>query len=78
MSRYIDAEDVIEHAEVNGERKDFIRKLTDYLMDAPTIDIVQCGECIYPKEYDGFYKCNYSAVWRKATDSCSYGERSER
>lgn len=38
MSKYIDIDDVIEHAEVNGEDKDFIRKLTDYLMDAPTIE----------------------------------------
>ena len=38
MSKYIDIDDAIEHAEVNGEDKDFIRKLTDYLMDAPTIE----------------------------------------
>ena len=37
-ARLVNANDVIEHAEVNGEDKGFILKLTDYLMDAPTIE----------------------------------------
>lgn len=60
------------------------RRVVDYetfarsmLKDVPEQDIVRCKECIYSKESDGFYKCNYSAVWRKSTDYCSYGERSE-
>ena len=35
--KYIDGHDVIEHAEVNGESREFIRKLTDYIEDAPVV-----------------------------------------
>lgn len=35
--KLIDGHSVIEHAEVNGESRDFIRKLMDYLEDAPAL-----------------------------------------
>lgn len=35
--KLIDVQEVVEHAEVNGESRDFIRKLIDYLEDAPAI-----------------------------------------
>jgi len=36
--KLIDGHDVIEHAEVNGENRDFIKKLTDYIEDAPVVE----------------------------------------
>lgn len=36
--KLIDGHDVIEHAEVNGESRDFIKKLTDYIEDAPVVE----------------------------------------
>ena len=35
--RLIDADDVIEHAAVNGEDGEFIRKLADYIDDAEAV-----------------------------------------
>lgn len=53
-----------------------------YLDNAPSIDIVRCGECKYNKTW----KCplQYNFLWRDtpsphypgANDYCSYGERS--
>ena len=36
--RLIEAEELVEHAEVNCESKDFVRKLMDYVADAPTVE----------------------------------------
>ena len=36
--KIIDGHDVIEHAEVNGEDRAFIRKLTDYIEDADVVE----------------------------------------
>ena len=36
--KLIDGHDVIEHAEVNGESREFIRKLMDYIEDAPVVE----------------------------------------
>lgn len=36
--KLIDGHDVIEHAEVNGESREFIRKLTDYIEDADVVE----------------------------------------
>ena len=33
--RLIDADDLLEHAEVNGESEEFVNKLSDYIKDAP-------------------------------------------
>ena len=35
--KLIDVQEVVEHAEVNGESLEFIRKLIDYLEDAPAL-----------------------------------------
>ena len=43
--KIIDGHDVIEHAEVNGERREFIRILMDYIEDAPVVEPKQ-GEWI--------------------------------
>ena len=36
--KLINGHDVIEHAEVNGESRDFIKKLTDYIEDADVVE----------------------------------------
>lgn len=36
--KLIDGHDVIEHAEVNGESREFIRKLMDYIEDADVVE----------------------------------------
>ena len=40
--KIIDGHDVIEHAEVNGESREFIRKLTDYIEDADEVETLYC------------------------------------
>ena len=35
--KLIDGQNIIEHAEVNGENRDFIRKLMDYIEDEPAL-----------------------------------------
>ena len=48
--KIIDGHDVIEHAEVNGESREFIRKLTDYIEDAPVVEPKQ-GKWIRKKSW---------------------------
>ena len=72
MSRWIDAEWL--KGQINITFWAEIGKIID---NAPSIDIVRCKECIYPKESGGFYRCNYSVNWRNADDFCSYGERED-
>ena len=63
------------HSLVDGTARINLRLAKNIIEDMPAIDIVQCKECIYPKESGGFYRCNYSVNWRNADDFCSYGER---
>ena len=37
--KLINADDLLEHAEVNGESEEFIRKLDDYIKDAPRVNM---------------------------------------
>ena len=39
--KLIDGQGIIEHAEVNGESREFIRKLLDYIEDEPAIGTKQ-------------------------------------
>ena len=52
-----------------------ITKVINVIKDAPSIDIVQCGEC----KYDGTWKCPWRNTqvprYPSANDFCSYGER---
>lgn len=82
--RLIDADELMAKWEelrnrlTDGSRAaDIIGAMINDVYSVPSIDIIRCKECIYPKERDGFYRCNYSAIWRNADDSCSYGERRE-
>lgn len=52
--KIIDGHDVIEHAEVNGEDRAFIRKLTDYIEDAPVVE-PKTGDLI--KREDALLEC---------------------
>ena len=58
--KIIDGHDVIEHAEVNGESREFIRKLTDYIEDADVVE-PKTGEWIYtndPLRLDDEWACS--------------------
>ena len=76
--RYIDGHDAIEHAEVNGEDKDFIRKMTDYIEDAKAV--VLCKDCTKVREEGGHANCNgwlvcrYTGKTVNEDDFCSRGE----
>lgn len=82
MSRYINADSLIEHAEVNGEDKAFIRKLLDYMDDNENedVDVVFCHECIHMKESGGhancwgYLKCRLTGKSVDPEDFCSKGE----
>lgn len=84
MSRYIEAEWLKEHIEVisyegmwhTTETDEFVA--VDNINQAPTIDIVRCGECMHNGSYDT--DCPFG--WRngewnlpKPCDFCSYGEK---
>lgn len=51
--KLICADDLLEHAEVNGESEEFVNKLSDYIKDAPKMNrqgvwqrsALYCSEC---------------------------------
>lgn len=84
MSRWIDAEALIDTLGVSDEEIDF----KEILRDAPSIDIVRCKECRHRvveeqswSEYNEYCDlwCDGNGYWASvnADDFCSYGERSE-
>ena len=76
MSRYIDADALAYIVASNGDA-DFINKVTRLMIDAPSIDIVRCKECI-KRMRDDCPMCNCCKLDRVPTeddDFCSYGER---
>ena len=87
MSRYIDAEWLKEHIEVisyegmwhTTETDEFVA--VDNINQAPSIDIVRCGECRRVREDGGHANCNgylYCRKWKTLVDEdgyCSWGER---
>jgi hypothetical protein len=85
MSRYIDADDVLELLNLmydNQEDKDDpynvgVMGAINYIKHkAPSIDIVRCGECKHSRgvlEY-----CAIDHWVGGADDFCSYGSRSEK
>ena len=81
MSRYIDADALIERVTGNGLKpitEQIFHKLID---DAPTIDavsVVRCKECKHWNEEDHWCNIRDSYGWDyKADDFCSYGEPKE-
>ena len=83
MSKYVNVDDVLEHAQVNCEDAGFIMKLTDYLLDDAE-ELLMCKDCRFYKEYGG-HQCGtwYSGYTRcmkfhqdvDYDDFCSKGER---
>lgn len=59
--KIICADDLLKHAEVNGESEEFIRKLDDYIKDAPTIEERKKGKWIL---VNGRTAINCSVCWR--------------
>lgn len=74
MARYIDAEWLKD--ELGDTNMDiYTDEVKEYINDAPSIDIVQCGECkhwVY--NFNGCARNPCTEPWY-ATDFCNYGER---
>ena len=70
MSRYIDAEWLLGVAKLSNGVADI-----DDIYNAPTIDIVRCGEC----KWEWTMKCppHRMGLIHDSSDFCSYGERRE-
>ena len=80
MSRYIDADALIE--EMHGSFVDSVEERTaiEIVNDAPSIDIVRCKECKYCRyqNADDAYICKKTGHSMYTTEHfCSYGERRE-
>lgn len=78
MSRYVDANALAHKVVINGDA-DFINKVTKLMIDALSIDICFCEECMFADEepiVDGRYWC---AVHQCFMHFCSDGkEKSKR
>ena len=76
MSKYIKLEDA-EKLLTNALRiaQGFDEPLEKSLVDLPTIDIVECKDCVKHKTH----KCHmaFDLIATEDNDFCSYGERSE-
>lgn len=75
MSRYIDKDKVLKIVNDMTECEDDYKRITNWVYNMPTIDIVRCKEC----KYDGTWKCRWRNTqipsYPSADDYCSYGER---
>ena len=71
--RLINANDVIEHAEVNGESPEFVRKLIDYI-DAHVIGPGKWVDAIgNPTQADYSVYCNRCGKWSEyRTEYCPH------
>jgi hypothetical protein len=82
MSRWIEVEPLMDKAkEYGGYYEDTVYAvpLAD-IEEAPSIDLVRCGECKYWSNCNSNYnhRCSRSKnfdVWTRADDFCSYGCR---
>ena len=88
MSKYINADD-IENAKFQAEnlrgmgdgvayRVGWNEAIDAIIENAPTIDIVRCGECknFHDRAYP-YSICGRTSTKAEDDDFCSYGERSE-
>ena len=75
MSRYIDADHAEFRLQCCGTYHGVIAfdTVKAVLNDAPSIDIVRCGECRYRSEASSI--CDKMNKVMLADDYCSYGER---
>lgn len=69
MRRYIDADALAYMVACNGNA-DFINKVTELMVEALSIDVVTCGECIYRNNRK---KCPMR-VFTGDNDFCSCGK----
>ena len=82
MSKYVNIDDVLEHAQVNCEDAGFIMKLTDYLLDEAE-EVVTCGRCRHCHVKERLFKgqkttyciCSENSRYVEAEDYCAWGER---
>ena len=79
MNRWIDGEWLLNFFEpYPNDYQTPLGSLRACVDDAPSIDIVRCGECKYWLDGSGLCKHwskLYGSVLTKADDFCSYGER---
>ena len=91
MSRYIKFDDAVKimacemYAEAQSQGydvdgiEDFMPEAKAWITDAPSIDIVRCGECIFADEdaKAEMYRCLRASFpyWHTADHSCSDGFR---
>ena len=78
MSRWINADALIAETKMDIEDDGLQEKMVFYrINEAPSIDIVRCGECKRANhELSGVY-CGISDVLMGEDGFCSIGERSE-
>ena len=71
MSKWIDADALIADLDKGLWGKDYDKALAEAIIqDAPSIDIVRCGEC----KLGGTEDCPMDEIYSE--NYCSYGERS--
>ena len=84
MSRYIDADEVLEQIrkKLGIKSLDYLleaeRQIVDVIQSAPSIDICFCEECMYADEKpiaDGRYWCALHQCFMRF---CSYGKEESR
>ena len=77
MSRYAEVEQLIANLDNGLWGKDWDKALAEAIIrDAPSIDIVRCGECkMWMSEHLCQWWSRYGTVETDADDFCSYGER---
>ena len=81
MSRYVDADKVLKIVNDMTECEDDYERITEWIHNMSSIDIVRCKECKYWQDNNGGYP-HEECRWSKdetpdADDFCSYGERKE-
>ena len=81
MSRYIDADEVLEQIrkKLGIKSLDYLleaeRQIVDAIQSAPSINIVRCQDCKYwVYHFNGCSRNPCTEPWY-ATDFCNYGER---
>ena len=84
MRRWIDAEWLLNFFEpYPNDYQTPLGSLRACVDDAPSIDIVRCGECKYWRAYETWSECvlwagdPYETAKTNADDFCSYGCREE-
>lgn len=72
--KLIDGDDLLEHAEANGESEEFINKLSDYIKDAPRVndgDVLLIYRDDLGLVIHGYSKPGKELIWRCLNDSAT-------